>query len=117
MTLILTSSVLTLAAAKKVDLENGMAMLDIIIPFFANVTTKYVSPSTADATLLLRITTLMINVFYDAVAPYHPTAVGIYTQHSHRLTEKNNRGKNIATLYGSYHISKFLFPNIEEDFG
>ena len=32
-----------------------------------------VSPFAGDASLVIRITTLMSNAFFDALAPYHPT--------------------------------------------
>ena len=117
MILIAAYFLLAISTANKIDLDNGMAIIDLIFPFGTKLVKKYVSPSTGDASLILRMNTITSNVWYDAVAPYHPTAVGIYTQHKHRMTEKNNRGKNIAILYASYHLSKFLFPNIEEDFG
>ena len=32
-----------------------------------------ISPFAGDASLVIRITTLMSNAFFDALAPYHPT--------------------------------------------
>ena len=61
-----------------------------------------VSPGASDATLLFRATVLTSVAWFDAIAPYHPTAIGIYTQHTHRLTETTNKNKNIAVLYASY---------------
>ncbi len=49
--------------------------------------------------------------WFDAVAPYHPTAIGIYTQHNHRLIENTNRNKNVAMFYAGYHIGLNHFPN------
>lgn len=53
--------------------------------------------------------------WFDAAAPYHPTAVGVYTKHPHRLTENTNRNKNIAMLYAGYHIGLTHFPKRKKE--
>lgn len=64
----------------------------------------------SDATLIFDLTLITNLALFDAIAPYHPTAIGIYTQHTHRLSDKTNKNKNIACLYASYHIFMSLFP-------
>lgn len=59
----------------------------------------------------------MTNAWFDAIAPYHPTAVGVYTKHKHRLTETTNKNKNIALLYASYHVLCSLFPKRINNWG
>ena len=50
----------------------------------------------------------------DALAPYHPTAVGVYTRIERRPQEEwTLRNMNIATLYASYHAARGLFPHRE----
>ncbi len=60
------------------DLDNYNAAIDIVIPSFASVILQEVSPG--DAPLIFRTQTLLGNAWFDATAPYHPTAVGVYTK-------------------------------------
>ena len=60
------------------DLEQGNAAVEVVIPNAVPAIFE-VSPTVGDATLVLRITTLITNAWYDASAPYHPTAVGVYS--------------------------------------
>ena len=60
----------------------------------------------------LRITTLITNSWFDAVAPDHPTAVGVYSRlgrgpASERATSSN---MNVAVIYASYHVLNSLLP-------
>lgn len=82
-----------------------------MIPAVLAVFYPDVSPGGSDATLAFRTTVLITVALFDAVAPYHPTAIGIYTQHKHRLTENTNKNKNIAMLYATYHVVNSLYPN------
>ncbi|MGA1726277.1 MAG: vanadium-dependent haloperoxidase [Burkholderiaceae bacterium] len=51
------------------------------------------------------------NAWFDAIAPYHPTAVGVYSRLGRRpAAEATHRNKNIATLYASYQIFNNLMP-------
>lgn len=58
---------------------------------------------------------LVTVAWFDAIAPYHPTAIGIYTKHAHRLTETTNKNKNIALIYAGYHVLLGLYPNRKAD--
>lgn len=75
------------------------------------------SPTGGDATLVLRVTTLITNSWFDAVAPYHPTAIGVYSDLGRRpLAESDdNTNLNIALIYASYRTLNSLFPNRSED--
>jgi len=53
--------------------------------------------------------------WFDAIAPFHPTAVGIYTQVTNRFTETTNKGKNIALLYSTYHLLILLAPPLKQN--
>ena len=71
-----------------------------------------VSPFSSDASLVVRITALMANSFFDAIAPYHPTAVGIYSNLGRRPAhERNNRNKNIAVFYCSLRVLGNAIPD------
>ena len=92
------------------DLDTGNAGLEVIIPTIVPLAYQDISLRASDPTLILRLTTMTTLSWFDAVAPYHQTAVGIYTQHSHRLIENTNRNKNIAMLYACYHIALIHLP-------
>jgi len=99
----------TVAAAY--DLDNGNAPLEIVIPAVAPVVFTEVSPSGGDATLVLRVTTLVTNAWFDATAPYSPPALGVYTRLVHRpASESTTRNMNIALLHASYQVLNSLLP-------
>ena len=62
--------------AQSYDFANGKAAVEVVIPAVAPVIFRDVSSSGGDATLVLRVTTLVTNSWFDAVAPYHASAVG-----------------------------------------
>lgn len=77
-----------------------------------------VSPFAGDASLVIRITTLMSNAFFDALAPYHPTAVGIYSNIRRQPPEQSltYRNKNIAIFYCSLRVLANAIPPQEGRF-
>lgn len=93
------------------DLEQGNAAIEVVIPNAVPAIFE-VSPTAGDATLVLRITTLITNSWYDASAPYHPTAVGVYSSLGRRPAAEsaNNYNINVALLYASYRVLNSLFP-------
>ena len=98
------------------DFDTGNAAVEVVIPTVAPVIFTDVSPTGGDATLVLRVTTLTTNAWFDATAPYHPTAVGVYTRLGRRPPEESdtNHNVNIALLYASYHVFMSLLPNQEQ---
>ena len=60
------------ADAQAYDLANGNAAVEIVIPSVAPVIATDVSSSLGDATLVLRITTMVTNSWFDATAPFWP---------------------------------------------
>ncbi|HEY8939367.1 MAG TPA: vanadium-dependent haloperoxidase [Cellvibrio sp.] len=92
------------------DMDNGYAPIEVIIPSTAQFLAQDVSISGSDATLVLRFTAMLSNSWFDAVAPYHPTQVGVYSRFSKRLTETNNHDKNVAVFYASYRVLSSLAP-------
>ncbi len=100
------------ALAGDFDLDNGNAAIEIVIPTVAPVIFSQVSPGGGDATLVLRTTTLITNGWFDATAPYDPTAVGVYTRLGRRPANESstNRNLNIALLYASYRVLNSLLP-------
>ena len=93
------------------DFHNGNAPVEVVIPAVIPVVYQFVSTSAGDATLVLRFTTIITNGWFDAIAPYHPTAVGVYSRLGRRpLREATNYNRNVAILYASYRVLNSLFP-------
>ncbi len=76
-----------------------------------------VSPSAAlfapmDVTIFLYINHLTTIGWFDAVAPYHPTAVGVYSRVRRRPSSESatNRNMNIALIHSSYQVVKGAVP-------
>jgi hypothetical protein len=92
------------------DFDTGNAPIEVIIPtvvpsIFANV-------QPGDATLVLRFTTLITNGWFDAVSPYHPTQIGVYSDLGRRPAGESatNANQNIAIFYATYRVLNSLFP-------
>lgn len=94
------------------DFDAGNAPAEVVIPRVIPVVLQDVSPTAGDATLVLRFTTLLTNGWFDAIAPYHPSAVGVYSRMARRPAGESatNRNKNVAVLYSSYRVLNSLFP-------
>jgi hypothetical protein len=91
------------------DFDNGNACIEVVIPSVVPVIFASVNPG--DASLILRYTTEITNGWFDAIAPYQPSAVGVYSKLGHRpANERTNRNKNIAIFYASYRVLNSLFP-------
>lgn len=94
------------------NFDTGNAPIEVIIPAVAPIIFSEVSPSGSDATLVLRITTLVTNAWFDASAPYHPTALGVYSRLGRRPATESatNRNINTACLYATYRILNSVLP-------
>jgi len=106
--IVLCSSTVTAAAA---DFDNGNLPLTVVLPRLVRAI-RGVSPGANDASIILRIITFVQNGWFDALAPYHPTAVGVYSRLGRRPAAEGatNRNKNIAALYASYRVLNSLLP-------
>jgi hypothetical protein len=92
-------------------MEEGNAALEII-PAVIPVIYHDVSPHANDATVVLRVTSMITNGWFDAIAPYHATAKGVYSNLGRRPpVERTTYNKNIAMFYASYRILTSLFPH------
>ncbi|WP_373501542.1 vanadium-dependent haloperoxidase [Desulfococcus sp.] len=104
------------ASGAAFDFENGNAPVEVIIPRVIPAIFQSVSPTASDATLVLRITTLITNSWFDAIAPYHPTAVGVYSDlERQEAGQATNSNRNTAVLYASYRVLNSLLPNHKAD--
>lgn len=103
----------TPARAQSFDLDTGNAAIELVIPAVIPIVLNDVSAGANDATLVLRITSEITAGWFDAIAPYHPTARGIYSDLPRRPAAEGltNRNKNIAMLYASYRVLCNLLPN------
>ena len=94
------------------DPATGNAAGQVIIPtvdpvFFSDATVHGGDPS-----ILIRYTTLIVNSWFDAAAPYHPTAVGVYSDLPREapFTPTDNTALNVAMTAGSKAILDHCFP-------
>jgi hypothetical protein len=94
------------------DFDTGNAPIEVIIPVVAPIIFTDISPSGSDATLVLRVTALVTNAWFDATAPYHPTAQGVYSRLGRRPAAESatNRNINIACLYSTLRVLNSLLP-------
>lgn len=99
------------------DLENGNAAIEVIIPRVIPAIFQTVSPTGGDAPLVLRVTTVITNAWFDAIAPYHPTAVGVYSDLGRRPANEsdNNHAMNVAMIYASFRVLNSLLPQHAQD--
>jgi hypothetical protein len=105
-------SIAGLPAFAAFNLDTGNAPIEVVIPAVAPIIFMDVSPSGGDASLVLRITTLITNAWFDASAPYHRTAEGVYSRLGRRPASESatNRNINTACLYASYRVLNSLLP-------
>jgi hypothetical protein len=97
------------------DFDTGNAALEVVIPAVIPVVFANVAPG--DATIVLRFTTMITNAWFDATAPYHPTAIGVYSDLGRRPAEESatNANMNIAILYASHRVLDSLAPQHAAD--
>jgi len=118
---VLAASLLIGSAAKAeapaYDFDNRNAAVEVAIQTIAPLIFEELSPTAGDASLVLRATAMTTNAWFDAVAPYHPTAVGLYSRLGRRPAEERatNRHMNIALVYATYRVGLGLFPGREAD--
>lgn len=100
------------AKAADFDFDKGNVAFDVIFPVVNPAVRKHVSLYASDATIVLRIVTLMETAWFDAIAPYHPTAVGMYSDLGRRPASEGatNRNRNIAILYATQTVLDNLLP-------
>jgi hypothetical protein len=99
------------------DFDIGNAAIEVVIPAAIPAILGTVSSGANDASLVLRITTIITNAWFDAIAPYHSTAVGVYSRLGRRpaVESATNRNKNIALMYASYRVMNSLLPQHSVD--
>lgn len=100
-------------AAPKIefDFDSGNFIRDLITTNGGGGFPPAEAIAPGDTTIYVWITLLFQMSWFDALAPYHPTAVGVYSRIERRPAAESatNRGKNIAGMYASYQVVKAVF--------
>lgn len=98
------------------DFATGNAPVEVIVPAVVPAIFATVSPVANDASIVLRITTIITNAWFDAIAPYHPTATGIYSDLGRRpAREATEAHPNTAIFYASKRVLDSLMPAYAAD--
>lgn len=116
--LVTTIAVLTLGARTPraqapppFDFDSGIAPI-VVGPTIVQALLQTTAAN--DAPIILRHTTLASQAWYDAIAPYHPTAVGVSSNLGRRPAgERTQRNKNIAMFYASYRVMQRAMPKFD----
>jgi hypothetical protein len=71
-----------------------------------------------DVTVLHRFIHLSTTAWFDATAPYHPTAVGVHSRLRRRPSSESadNTNKNIAAMYATYRVIRGVEPGRDSSF-
>ncbi|PZG00572.1 hypothetical protein C1I93_02165 [Micromonospora endophytica] len=95
------------------NLDTDNFIRDLIAKNDRSLVQEVIAPM--DVTHLARVTHLTTTAWFDAVAPYHPTAVGVHSRLGRRPSSESttNRNKNIAALHASYQVMKGVLPHRE----
>ncbi|MER6185287.1 vanadium-dependent haloperoxidase [Streptomyces sp. NPDC001652] len=99
------------AAQPGFDLDKGNFYRDLLgAAGDSSGATQSIAPT--DIPLILWIEDIMQTAWFDALAPYHPTAVGVHSRIARRPASEaaTNRNKNIAALHAANVAVKALYP-------
>lgn len=98
------------AAGFSFDFDNGNFIRDLLAGQDPRGTLDVIAPM--DATIVIWSSHLVQTSWFDAIAPYHPTAVGLYSRIPRRPASEaaTNRNKNIAALHAMYQVLKGVVP-------
>lgn len=94
-------------------LPPGICAPALVIGFTVPNLLKTVAPG--DAPLIVRTTTLITGSWFDAIAPYSHTAVGVHSNLGRILTGGGDSERNIAILYASHEVLNSLMPQFAAD--
>lgn len=113
--ILVTGSAGAARSAPPFDFDSGNSGIEIIIP--AVVPPLFQTTTPNDAPIVLRHTVTITNAWFDAIAPYHATAVGVYSRLGRRPASEGltNRHRNIAMFYASYRVLNSLMPRFSQN--
>lgn len=97
------------------DWDTGNVLEEVLLPATAQPLEESIHGN--DATIVIRLVMLLQTAWYEAIAPYHPTAVGVYFRPPRRPASEGatNRNKNIALLYASLRVLNSFLPDRTAD--
>ncbi len=91
--------------------ESPDPLHQVVLPRLYAIIGADISPTLGDATLINRFRFIVSLAMVDAAAPYHPTAVGMYSRIPRRPQEEwTNSNINTAMLHGAYNALMGLLP-------
>ena len=95
------------------SMRHDNAMRDVALPYIVAWLRTDVSPGLNDAPIVFRYFTILFNAAFDAVAPYHDTAVGVYSRLGRRPASESatNYHPNMAVMYAVYHSMLEMAPH------
>lgn len=93
------------------DFDNGNFIRDLVTTNVGGALPVESAIGPMDASIYIWITHLFQLAWFDALAPYHPTAVGLHSRIPRRPSGESatNRNKNIAGAYAGYQVLKGVF--------
>ncbi|TGB13391.1 hypothetical protein E2651_09610 [Streptomyces sp. MZ04] len=100
------------AEPPKFDLDKGNFYTDLIGKS-GDTTGQHQALDPQNVSVIIWIQDMLQAAWFDALAPYHPTAVGVFSRIERRPAEEGatNRNKNIAALHASYQVIKPVYPD------
>jgi hypothetical protein len=105
-------SLISIPAFAQLPAQITNAPFQVVIPKGIEVIREDISPGASDASIIFRITAITSNAWFDAIAPYHPTAKGVYSAIENRPeSEQTDENRNIAILYASLKVLSAILPN------
>ncbi|MFW6724436.1 DUF6851 domain-containing protein [Streptomyces sp. MAR4 CNY-716] len=93
------------------DFDNGNFIRDLITTHGGGGYPPADAMAPGDVASYTWVTHLLQTSWFDALAPYHRSAVGVYSRIPRRPAEESatNRNKNIAGLYAMFQVVKAVF--------
>lgn len=93
------------------NLDTGNFLRDLIRPS-SDTSGKDQAVGPMDASVLIHLTDTLQTAWFDALAPYHPTAIGVHSRIGRRpgTESATNRNKNIAGLHATLQMMKAFYP-------
>ena len=89
------------------NMTTGNAVFGVVIPNLGTWIYEEISPNFAEPSLAFRYVTIILNVGYDATAPYSQNAKGVYSHIANRPASEyqNSENMNIASIQAMYRLA------------
>ena len=88
-------------------MEHGNAVFGVVIPHLGTWIYNSISPNFAEPSLAFRYVTIILNVGYDATAPYSTDAKGVYSHIDNRDSSEytDSTNMNTASIQAMYRLA------------